>query len=111
MAKMLSKWEFIEKWLEKRGLRKEAQLARKIEKTLAAIYGNTITGAWERDYDKVKNIKTLEDLRRIVSRQEYCIACMLEDWDCIKCKFAKKAGRCDDDESLFEDFFDRLLLL
>jgi len=110
--RILSKWEWIIKRCKELGLHESAKLAKKIEEILKELYENTITEWWLMDYPEL-NMKynSTEDmiekvfiLKKVIGRNEYCVACVKSKNDCLICEFALYTGACYSPDSLFYKF-------
>ena len=102
---MRSKWEWIRDACRELGYEEAAGIADEIELVLKSIYGDTKTIAWMRDYIDIKE----EDLDtsyiwHIAGRTWYCIACVVEHYDCRSCKFKKQSGGCYEIGSIYRQF-------
>jgi len=113
---MLSKWEWIAEKAREIGNDELAVVAEDIEKLLKEIYGDTITKQWEEDYHEIEWMwrRCIDEkdeimlLRDVMLRGYYCIACVECNRICFNCSFARLAGRCSDDDSLFGRAYDKL---
>lgn len=116
MSDIPTKWEWIAEKCEELGLKKAKEIAEKIDKILKEIYDKRHTRSWTTGYKYYENefnskttkeekISVIWEVAHIV---DYCVACEVEE-SCVRCKFAKEAGCCDSEGSLFDEFHEELL--
>ena len=113
---MTSKWKWISSKLKNILDYDPYNLSEKaleIDRALESIYGYTATSYFEEDlekiektYDEMKNTSNrLKYIDRIARSVIYCVACCEHEGDCDSCKFAKKYGGCDEDDSPYGEFY------
>jgi len=102
--KIMRKWEYIAKRCEEEGLTQSAEIARKIDDILREEYDREYTSVWEADYDKLPTLS----IEKIATDIGYCIACEEDVLACERCRFAERAGKCQDMDGLYRKFHDTL---
>lgn len=113
----VSKWNWIESKLRELEIN-EPELsdlyskANEIECILIKLYGRTTTESFKKDFDRIEKkynrqlslSKKLKYIDLISCTESYCYGCIDSSFDCSQCSFGQTTGKCNNSDSLLNQF-------
>lgn len=106
----MRKWQWVAHKLMELGAPDDLiTLCRQIDKMLLELYDLETTYEWQVNLPTIERVFSelpYEAKRNylfscVIYSAKYCVACVMHAGKCDECLFAKKAGRCQDPNSLF----------